>query len=95
MPLRHKNHDVVQNAVAGIEAGAPRFLPAIALAELMFGALTDEASLGHLRPKIREVLRQANGYPIKEVTKHTRGEYAELRKEDARKPIAIHVDGEI
>ena len=77
---KHKNHQAVKQVIDGIEPGASRFVSSIAIAEMIFGALTDEASTGQRRPKIWEVLDKAQRCPIREVTNNTRHEYANLRK---------------
>jgi predicted nucleic acid-binding protein len=76
---QHKNHVNMRSALDAIEEGAPRYVSAIAVAEVMFGALADEAS-GHLSPRLTAFLKEVQNYPIREITKHTRSEYAELRK---------------
>jgi tRNA(fMet)-specific endonuclease VapC len=77
---RHKNYENVRRADESIEAGAPRFVSRITIAELMFGLAVYDAAAGTSHPRATEVLKRAQAYPIREITKHTAAEYAELRK---------------
>ena len=77
---KHPFHDAVRDAVDKIEKGAPRYVSAITIAEIMFGALVDEALIGYRRQKIWDILEKAQESQIREITRHTRREYSELRK---------------
>jgi tRNA(fMet)-specific endonuclease VapC len=67
-------------AVEAVESGAPRYISRVTIAELEFGFALHVASTGRQHPRAAEILRRAQEYPIREVTKHTAMEYAELRK---------------
>lgn len=75
---QHINHANIKSAIDAIEIGAPRFVSAIAVAEIMFGDLMDQAS-GHSSPRLTAFIREVQNYPVREITKHTRAEYAALR----------------
>jgi predicted nucleic acid-binding protein len=77
---RHKNYENVRRADEAIELGAPRFISRITIAELAFGLAVHEAATGVAHERASEVLRRAQAYPIREITKHTATEYAEIRK---------------
>jgi predicted nucleic acid-binding protein len=76
----HPCHLAVKAAVDAIPDGAPRFVSRITLAEIEFGILLDEAERGSKSSRAGAILEKAQGYPIREVTRHTAHEYAELRK---------------
>jgi tRNA(fMet)-specific endonuclease VapC len=69
----------VRRADEAIEQGAPRYISRITIAELRFGFLLDQEATGRARPNTSEVLRRAEEYPIREITKHTAFEYSKLR----------------
>jgi predicted nucleic acid-binding protein len=78
---RHKNYEVAKRADESLESGAPRFVSRITVAELMFGLSLHDAAHGSPHPRATEILRRAQqDYGIREITKHTATEYAELRK---------------
>ena len=77
---RHKNYESVRRSDEAIELGAPRFISRITIAELAFGLAAHEAATGNPHPRASEVLKRAQAYPIREITRHTASEYAELRK---------------
>jgi predicted nucleic acid-binding protein len=77
---RHKNYEPVRRADESIEAGAPRYISRITIAELRFGLALHEVVTGAPHPRASEVLTRAETYIIREITKHTASEYAELRK---------------
>ncbi len=77
---KHKNYENVKRSDEAIEVGAPRFVSRITIAELTFGLVVHEAATGVAHPRALEILKRAQAYPIREITKHTATEYAELRK---------------
>ena len=77
---RHKNYELVRRADESIEVGAPRFVSVVTIAELMFGLALHDAASGTPHPRASEVLKRAQEYRIREITKHTVLEYVELRK---------------
>jgi predicted nucleic acid-binding protein len=76
---RHPNHQNVRDACATVEAGAPRFISCITLAEIRFGALLNEAATGQQSPRTAAILNESQKYLIREITRHTAREYAELK----------------
>lgn len=76
---RHPNHQTVRDTCATIEAGAPRYISCITLAEIRFGALLNNAVTGEQSPRTAVILDEAERYPIREITRHTAREYAELK----------------
>jgi tRNA(fMet)-specific endonuclease VapC len=75
----HPNHQTVRDACATIEAGAPRYVSCITLAEIRFGALLNAAATGQQSPRTEAILNEAQNYPIREITRHTAREYADLK----------------
>jgi predicted nucleic acid-binding protein len=76
---RHPNYENVRRADEAIEQGAPRFVSRITIAELTFGFLVDREATGRPHSNASDVLRRAEEYPIREITKHTATEYSQLR----------------
>lgn len=74
-----KNHHNILAELDAIEAGAPRYVSCVAIAEVMFGALLDEAVTGRTSPRTAAILRDVQNYPIREITRHTAVEWAEIR----------------
>lgn len=77
---QHPSHANVKRADDAIETGTPKFVSRITIAELRFGLLLDEAATGRQHPRAIAVLTGAERYPLREITKHTAADYAELRK---------------
>lgn len=77
---QHKNYQNVRLSDEAIESGAPRFVSRITIAELTFGFALHEASTGQPHPRAEEMMVRAQEFGIREITKHTGVEYAELRK---------------
>jgi tRNA(fMet)-specific endonuclease VapC len=77
---QHKNYQRVRISDEAIESGAPRYVSRITIAELTFGMALHEAATGKAHPRANEVLRRAQEYGVREISKHTAMEYAELRK---------------
>jgi tRNA(fMet)-specific endonuclease VapC len=90
----HKFYQSVRLADEAIESGAPRFISRISIAELMFGINLYEAESGEVHTRASQVLKRAHGYPVREVSKHTATEYAELRTKLAVTylPSVLHSD---
>jgi predicted nucleic acid-binding protein len=80
---RHDNYEVAQRTNEAIQAGEPRYVSRITIAELTFGFLLDHAATGRPHPKATEILRRAENFKILEITNHTAVEYAEIRKKMA------------
>lgn len=79
----HPCHSAIKAEIDDISDGAPRFISRITLAEIEFGILLDEAATGTKSARAAAILANAQGYPIREITRHTAQEYAELRKKIA------------
>ena len=79
LDAQHPSHAAVRAAVEAIEQGAPRYVSCITVAEIRFGARVDEASTGKTSPRTAQILKNLQVYPVLEVTRHTAGEYGELR----------------
>jgi predicted nucleic acid-binding protein len=77
---QHKNYQNVRISDETIERGAPRYVSRITIAELEFGFRLHEAATGKPHQRVTEILRRAQDYGIREISKHTAVEYAELRK---------------
>jgi predicted nucleic acid-binding protein len=77
---QHKNYPNVRISDEAIESGAARYVSRITIAELTFGFVLHEAATGRPHPRATEMLRRAQEYGIREISKHTAVEYAELRK---------------
>jgi tRNA(fMet)-specific endonuclease VapC len=77
---QHKNYQNVRISDEAIESGAPKYVSRITIAELAFGFSLHEASTGQAHPRATEILRRAQEYAIREISRHTATEYAELRK---------------
>jgi predicted nucleic acid-binding protein len=84
----HPCHPAIKGVVDAIPSGSPRFVSRITLAEIEFGILLDEAERGSKSARATAVLNKAHGYPIREITRHTGHEYAELRKKIAATYLA-------
>jgi predicted nucleic acid-binding protein len=77
---QHKNYQNVRVSDEAIESGAPKYVSRITIAELAFGFGLHEAATGQSHPRATEILRRAQEYGIREISRHTAVEYAELRK---------------
>jgi predicted nucleic acid-binding protein len=58
---------------------APKYVSAIALAELSFGCRLFEQATGTAAPHLTAILDDARRYPLLDVTRHTADEYAVLK----------------
>jgi predicted nucleic acid-binding protein len=84
----HRNQADTRRAVNALDPGAPRYLSAVSLAELTFGARLAEAfGVGDL-PILRAVIRQAQAHNVLDITKHTAATYAELKTNLAKRYLA-------
>lgn len=77
---QHKNYQNVRLSDEAIEIGSPRYVSIITIAELTFGFALHEASTGQPHPRASAILERAQEFGIREISKHTAAEYAELRK---------------
>jgi predicted nucleic acid-binding protein len=91
MDTGHPCHVSVRAEIDAIEIGAPRYISRVTLAEIEFGILLDEAVTGIQNPRATAILAEAQKYPIREITKHTAHEYAELRKNIATSHLSTFI----
>jgi len=75
-----KNRVKVREAVEGLEAGAPIYVSCVTLAEIHFGALLHEAAAGQKHPRTLAIIRDMKRYPVRDITRHTAEEYAEIKR---------------
>lgn len=74
--------------VDALDPGAPRYVSAVSLAELTFGANLAEAfGMGDL-PVLRAIVRQGQAYNVLDLTSHTAATYAALKTNLAKKYLA-------
>jgi predicted nucleic acid-binding protein len=76
----HKNYQNVRLSDEAIEVGSPRYVSCITIAELTFGFALHVAAPGEPHSRATTMLARAQEFGIREVSKHTAVEYAELRK---------------
>jgi tRNA(fMet)-specific endonuclease VapC len=81
----HRNQADIRRAVDVLDPGAPRYVSAVSLAELNFGAsLAAAFGMGDL-PVLQAIVRQAQAYNVLEITRHTAAAYAELKTNLAKR----------
>jgi predicted nucleic acid-binding protein len=84
----HRNHADTRRSVDALDPGASRYISAVSLAELTFGANLAEAfGMGDL-PSLKTVIREAQAYAVLDVIRHTAAAYAELKTNLAKKYLA-------
>lgn len=84
----HKNHINICQSVDSLDPEAPRYVSAVSLAEVTFGAHLAEAfGMGNL-PNLLAIVQQAQAYGVLDITKHTAAAYAELKANLAKKYLA-------
>jgi predicted nucleic acid-binding protein len=84
----HQFHAEKCRALDSLSPNAPRYISAIALAELTFGAdLASAIGRGDL-PVLREKLRKAREHGILDVTHHTASAYAAIKSKMAVKYLS-------
>jgi predicted nucleic acid-binding protein len=86
-PSRAK-HVAARDFVAALDPAAPKFVSAVALAELMFGQRLMEAFAGASPPTLARILSQAQVHAVLDVTRHTAAEYGELKANLAKAYLA-------
>lgn len=84
----HKFHAEKKRAVDALPVASPRYVSAVALAELTFGARIAEALGKGDLPALKEMIRQARKYAVLDITHHTSDAYAELKAKIAVKYLA-------
>ncbi len=84
----HRFHDEKKGALDVLPADAPRYISAVALAELLFGAdLAAAIGRGDL-PALRQMIDQARAYAVLDLSHHTAAAYAALKVRLATKYLA-------
>ena len=84
----HQFHAEKSRALDALPAAAPRYISAVALAELTFGAdLAAAIGKGDV-PALREMIRKARDYAVLDISHHTAAAYAELKSNIAGKYLA-------
>jgi predicted nucleic acid-binding protein len=75
----HQFHAEKSRALDALPAAVPRYISAVALAELTFGADLAAAIGKSDVPALRGMIRKAHGYAVLDITHHTAAAYAELK----------------
>lgn len=84
----HHFHAEKRRALDGLPTTVPRYISAVALAELTFGAdLAVAIGKGDV-PTLREIIWQAHTYAVLDLTHHTATAYGELKSRVATKYLA-------
>jgi predicted nucleic acid-binding protein len=84
----HQFHAEKSRALDALPAAAPRYISAVALGELTFGAdLAAAVGKGDV-PALREMIRKARVYAVLDLTHHTAAAYADLKSKMAAKYLA-------
>ena len=76
---RRPNYQAVRTSYEQLPTSGGHWVSRITIAELMFGVAVHHEAHGTPHPRASEILRRAQEYPIREVTRHTAEEYAKLR----------------
>lgn len=84
----HPQHTEKGQSLAELPADAPRFVSAVALAELSFGTrLASTLGKGNL-PALEAMIAQAKSHAVLDITHHTAAAYADLKARVAQKYLA-------
>lgn len=84
----HPHHAQKSQSLAALPAVSPRFISAVALAELGFGArLASAIGKGNL-PALEEIIVRARSHAVLDITHHTALVYAEMKARIAQKYLA-------
>jgi len=84
----HPMHVEKRRLLDALRTEAPRFISAVALAELGFGTcLAAAIGKGHL-PALEAIIAQARAYAVLDLTHHTAAAYADLKARVAQKYLA-------
>ncbi len=82
---QHSAHAEKSVALNALSATIPRYISVVSLAELSFGVeLAASLGKGNL-PALQEIIRQARGYAVLDLSTHTAIAYAELKAKIASK----------
>ena len=76
---RDARHQDATRLVASIPEGTPKYVSAVALAELAFGVDLIRAVTGAVPEHLSQVIRDASSHPILDITRHTAMAYGELK----------------
>lgn len=88
LDARHPRHAEITVSLKTLSPEAPRYISAIGLAELTFGADLAEATGRGASPVLREKIRQAQTYAVLDITHHTAAAYAAAKAKLATKYLA-------
>ncbi|MGA1834269.1 PIN domain-containing protein [Rhizobium wenxiniae] len=84
----HPHHATKSQSLAALSADSPRFVSAIALAELGFGTrLASLLGKGNLSA-LQAIIAQAQSHAVLDITHHTASVYAEVKANVAHKYLA-------
>lgn len=84
----HPHHHEKSQSLLALPTESPRFVSAIALAELGFGTkLSERLGRGNL-PALEAIITRARNYAIIDVTHHTAAVYADIKASVAQKYLA-------
>ncbi len=75
----HKFHAEISRGLDALPADAPRYISAVALAELTFGADLAVAIGRSDLPALRAMVHRARDYAVLDLTHHTAAAYADLK----------------
>lgn len=84
----HPHHAEKILALEVLPTAAPRYISAVALAELTFGVELAVAIGKGDMPALREIVQQARAHAVLDLTHHTAAAYAELKSRLAIKYLA-------
>lgn len=84
----HRFHAETRRAVEALPAESPRYISAVVLAELTFGADLAVALGKGDAPALRAMINRACAYAVLDVTHHTAAAYSELKSKLASKYLA-------
>ena len=81
----HEKHEAARRIIDNLDQASPKFISAIALAEISFGIKLVEVFEKRLTPALAEIIREARKYAVLDITHHTANSYAELKANLAKK----------
>lgn len=74
----HTKHAKAHETIAALDAGAPRYVSVIALAEVLYGRAL-AVGAGKAMPHLDEVVKTAKAHALLDLTRHTASEYGDLK----------------
>lgn len=88
----HPKHEAVKNFLDELPPGDLVLVSAVAIAELRYGAALWEAAERQPLLKVTRVLAGAKSYNIRDITRHTSEEYANIKTKVAFKYLKNPMD---